>query len=66
MLARHGTRGLTKYPITRSELRYGRHPPATQPILQQRIRLGLMHPHGDRRDGSQSRGIEAQKCRATQ
>ena len=58
MLAGHGTGGIPQHRIPRLQPRWRRLPSAAEPLREQLRGRWLVIPHGDRRDGTQSRGIE--------
>jgi hypothetical protein len=61
MLACHCTSGMTEDKRAGLELRGRRTPPPLEAIVEEFIFVRLMRPHGDRRDRSQSRRVEAQE-----
>jgi hypothetical protein len=56
----HYARRVTEDLVAGAKVRRGGLPAAVEPISEKLIRRRLMIPHGDRRDGSQSGGIEAE------
>jgi hypothetical protein len=50
--------------IARSKSGRSRLPAARQPVVEELVGIRLMIPHGDRRDGAESGGIEAEIDRA--
>jgi hypothetical protein len=52
---------VAKDPVAVPELRWRGLPPTPKPILNQLVGTRLMRPHGDRRDGTQSRRVERQE-----
>src|SRR5215510_15576317 len=59
-LVDHDARRVTKNMVAGAKSRWSRLPAAGEPISQKLIRSRLMAPHGDRRDRSESGGIEAE------
>ena len=59
-LVDHYARSMTENFVAGTQSRRGSLPAPGEPISQKLIRCRLMIPHGDRRDGSQSGGVEAE------
>src|SRR5262245_52615213 len=62
-LVDHRARRVTEHLVASAKVRRSGLPAAVEPIAEKLIRSRLMTPHGDRRDGSQSGGIEAEADR---
>lgn len=60
-LARQGAARVTQDPLADPQLGRRGTPTAVQPIAQQRVRARSTRPHGDRRDGTESVRIKAEK-----
>jgi hypothetical protein len=58
MIARDDTGGVAQNAIAALERRGYRLPSVVQALGEEFRRGGLVIPHGDRRDGPQSRGVE--------
>jgi hypothetical protein len=58
MLSRDRARCISEHLLAASELRGSRFPPPAQSVGEHLRRRWCVIPHGDRRDGAQSRGVE--------
>jgi hypothetical protein len=61
MLARHGAGGVAEHALAVAKKGLRRLPPASDAVAEQLGGGRLMIPHGDRRDGAQSGGVEREK-----